>query len=193
MIQLFLAVMEEQSDRDLISDIYRQYYGLMYYVVKDYVNDKATIEDVIHDSIIRMIHHISTIRKLDCYKRRAYIVKVCKSVSLDRIRKVSKEIAFEDLHENIFDTLQSDENVETEVMLGESRQSWINWIRALPTRQQHLLFAKYYLELNDREISELLQIKEQNVRVYIGRARKQLEKIILQNNETEEDKQDETR
>lgn len=183
MLPILLSQIEDPEDQKLITHIYEEYYGLMYHMARRYVKDPNDIEDIIHDSILRLIHNLSTIRKIDCNRLAPYIVKVCKSVALDKIKKEKRLIPFAELFDGFEETQEPEscaESVEEELEAKDLRRKWIRLLRRLPARQQFLIFAKYYLELSDKEIALHIAVSEKSVRTLIHRARKMLKEILNQ-------------
>ncbi|MDD4621440.1 MAG: sigma-70 region 4 domain-containing protein [Methanosarcina sp.] len=48
----------------------------------------------------------------------------------------------------------------------------------LPPKQKYLLYFKYLLEMNDKDIAEILNISPDSVRQYLTRARRETKKLI---------------
>jgi RNA polymerase sigma-70 factor (ECF subfamily) len=73
---ILMAVLynEDEGDREFIISLYRQYYPIMkqraYFMVKDY----AVVDDLIHETFIKLIPKISLLRSLSCYKVTSYII-----------------------------------------------------------------------------------------------------------------------
>lgn len=172
---LLLAAIEDEDDRDYISQLYEQYYPIMKKKAYDITQDYNIVDDLINDSFIKLIDKISVLRSLDCCKRASYIVHTIRNVSFNYVkhRKMENSRTFfgesEDLVDSVPDTAATAEEIylkqEEYRELGEA-------IDQLSDRDKELLYNKYNLELSDPEISELMGIPVNNIREYLVRAKR---------------------
>ncbi|WP_083974255.1 sigma-70 family RNA polymerase sigma factor [Herbidospora daliensis] len=62
------------------------------------------------------------------------------------------------------------QSAETAVLIGESRQRMLAALARLPRRQREALVLRYYLDLSDVEIAEVMRIRPSTARSTIARA-----------------------
>ena len=58
MLLFYLSLIENDYDKDKLEYIYKKYYSLMLAVAIDKLKSKEAAEDIVHDSILRIIKHI---------------------------------------------------------------------------------------------------------------------------------------
>jgi RNA polymerase sigma-70 factor (ECF subfamily) len=71
-----------------------------------------------------------------------------------------------------------DDTIEDRIIHQEEIEEMGNAILKLPEKQKDLLYYKYMLEMDDREISEILGIDPNSVRQYLTRARRNVKTIM---------------
>lgn len=68
--------------------------------------------------------------------------------------------------------------LEDRIVHQEEIEELGNVILKLPEKLKELLYFKYILEMNDREIAEILKIAPDSVRQYLTRARREAKKLL---------------
>lgn len=81
--------LKTQQERDFIQSIYRDYYTHMAWEIKKVLPkaDKEKIKELIQDTIIRLIHYIETLQRLEPPQISLYARKTAKCVALLYARK----------------------------------------------------------------------------------------------------------
>ncbi len=62
------------------------------------------------------------------------------------------------------------QSAEVAVLIGESRRRMLAALARLPRRQREALVLRYYLDLSDAEIAEVMRIRPSTARSTIARA-----------------------
>lgn len=111
----------------------------------------------------------------------AWIFKIARNHIIDYYRKNEKykgERSLEDIVNYIESTIPA---VDIEAEADEEEVELYNAIRELDEEDQYLVYYKFFEEMSNKEIAELLSHSETNVGTKLHRARKKLEKIIQKN------------
>lgn len=111
MLPLAILLIEHDEDRGFLTQVYLQYYRLLYKVASEFFPEDAeeTVEAV-SDSVERMCRYCQKIKEVPSEKRAAYLVKIVRSVCYTRLREVQKQAMRRDLYvsadelENMEDT-----------------------------------------------------------------------------------------
>ncbi|QKG24925.1 SigE family RNA polymerase sigma factor [Actinomadura verrucosospora] len=126
------------------------------------VGDRATAEDVVQDAFVdlyRRIDRLTDHHRMLPYARAA-VVNKCRTVL--RRRKLA------------FRSGRTHEppvwSAESAAMLGEERREVFLALRRLPQRRREALVLRYYLDLDEREIAEIMGIGVGTVRSTVSRA-----------------------
>ena len=86
-----MVLSDNESSCQFFAKLYIKHRGLMYGTAMKLVHDPAVAEDIVHDAIVRLIDKEETLGSLDCCSLKTYIVYTIRSLSLNYLRKQSKE------------------------------------------------------------------------------------------------------
>lgn len=175
----FLTTLESQSDKDFILALYHSYYRLMRYQIVQITSDTDSADDLVQDSIVKLIAKIDLLKLLTDNQRLVYCVKTAKYTALDDARRHSlraKNTSGEDA-ESVADSADTPEDA---YMNSEFNPELASAISRLPTRDQDLLYFKYRLDLSTEELCTVLQISPQSIHQCLSRARKRVYRRLLE-------------
>ncbi len=126
------------------------------------VGDRATAEDVVQDAFAETHRRIGRLTDHDRMLPyvRAAVVNRCRTV----LRRRALALRVGRVHEPPV------WSAESAAMLGEDRREVFLALRRLPRRQREALVLRYYLDVDDAEIAEVMGISRSTVRSTIARA-----------------------
>lgn len=130
-----------------------------------YLKNKDDAMDVIHESIVKAYGKLSNIKNLDNLDK--WFIRVLINTSIDYIRKNSKTILMEDN--------------DMEVLVNRSKEEGDGFsllIENLDEELRLIIILKYFHGYKIREISEILNLKESQVKNKIHKALNLLRKEI---------------
>ena len=143
------------------------------------LNDTPEAEDIVQEVFIKLWNMR---KKLDSYKNiEALAMSMTKNLCIDKIRR-RKTIKLEEKHynnnNNINEQNNSDNIIEQNKLISKIHIA----IKELP-EQQHIIIQLKDIEGYDyEEISQIMQMNINSIRVCISRARKKLREIIIKSN-----------
>lgn len=181
MIMMLIAAIEGDDDKAFMLNLYQDYYGLVRKNVYNITHDANNKEDLINDTFIKLIEKISLIRTLDSCKTAAYVVYTSRSVAINFIkhRDVQKKHAYYGEDMDLLEKLPGpDDVIEDRIIHQEEIAELGNAILKLPEKQKDLLYFKYILEMNDRDIAQIFGISPDSVRQYLTKARREAKKLM---------------
>lgn len=172
MLAIIMAI-EDEQERNKIEEVYNRYYSTMLYIAKDILRDEGLAEDAVSESFIKIINNVEKTREVNCYQTRGFIVVLVRNVSIDMLRSSKKPqiLSFDDVKEPvknndpIFESVSAKDACE-KIIDCISRMSNINYA--------DILYLKISYKYSTKEISELLNITPDNVKVRLNSARKAL-------------------
>ena len=127
------------------------------------------VEDLVQETLARLIGKVELLERLDQKRLAAYIAETAKNVARNHLRKNrTSAIPAEDLG-NIPDT---GESVEEQVIGGLNLQGMEKLWDELLEDIRTLFRMKYFLHMANEEIGRTLRIKPESVRMRISRARR---------------------
>lgn len=175
MIQFVFADSIPIDDQSYFTDIYLQYEPIMYATARKYIKDANYIEDIVQDSVEKLIKKTSTLRRLNSCTLTAYIVYTVRNTALNHLRRENlKNAHFVSNPENIFEYYESNIDRDPESIylnIEFSNETW-KILSTLPDMYLALLKGKYILGLDDQELAGIIGCKPSSVRMYLTRARR---------------------
>ena len=130
-----------------------------------YLKNKEDAIDVIHESILKSYKNIESIRDLESIDK--WFIRILVNTSIDYIRKNSKVIVMEDK--------------DIELLINKSKEDEDGFnllIESLNDELRLIIILKYFHGYKIREISEILNLKESQVKNKIHKALNLLRKEI---------------
>lgn len=175
----FLNTTEPDADKELILALYESHKSTMAAIIYKVTGDKNLIDDLLQESILRLIPHIGTLRRLEPYQRRRYTLLTTKSTAIDYMRQNAKQRGWVYYSEEVPGEASREEGPEARFISLEERGELHRSIGELSERDHDLICYKYFLGFSDAELSHTLGISPRNIREYLSRARRRLRKLML--------------
>ncbi|MCM1544818.1 MAG: sigma-70 family RNA polymerase sigma factor [Ruminococcus sp.] len=175
MLLFYLSLVDTLSDKEKVEKIYTAYYGLMLHVAEKYLERKSDREDVVHDSMIKIIRNIDKVDVFDEFRAKSFCATVVKHTAIDFLRK--KENKAVDFDEEI--NLENAQIDPLDIMLvNESYNAIIRAIDNLSDIYKSVCKLKYINGLKEREIAQILDLPVKTVSVRIFRGKQILREAI---------------
>ncbi len=162
------------NESETIKLIFDKYKNLMFTVTNSILNDEKLAEDAVQETFIKIIKNIKKINQIDCHKTKTFIVIMCRRTAIDIYRKHKKTnsniISFDKLEYSLAEDLSF---VKSEELTDVQRA-----IHSLPYIYCEVIMLKYIKDFTNKEIAEVLDIKESTVRKRVERGLKKLKDIL---------------
>lgn len=167
-----------ESDGEFIARLYGEFKYIMLSTAKKYVDSPEDREDIVQESVVKLLDKASLLRGKEPPALAAYVVYTVRNTAINRLRRASVEKAhFEELDGDTdpeADTIPLDELMA----LRELKIHLDRLLSLLSEDDRTLLIGKYILEYNDAELARELGCKSSSVRMKLTRARRRALKII---------------
>ena len=179
MIPYCILAIEDESDREFMTQLYLQHQRLMYSTIKKIVKDPWEADDVFQITLEKMIGRISFLRTLDRAGLINYVVVSCRHNAYTELQRQSKKqvFSFDDLRDGV-DIEDTKQAMEERVIFQESLEKLTDIWTKLDPRTRYLLEAQYALQKSANEIAADLNIKPDSVRMALVRARKKARRMM---------------
>ena len=169
---IYLSLLDSEEEISKFELIYNTYKKQMYNTANNILKDSHLAEDAVHNALLRIINNLEKLEDINSHKTKGLIVIIVKNVSIDIYRKNKKErditIIIDDLDDiNGYDEINKNDIGDLEIAISK-----------LPENYKQVFLLKFSHELTDNEISEILDIKPDNVRKRISRGREKLKNIL---------------
>ena len=168
-----ILAIQDESDRAYMEWVFETYHRLMYYYIMESLHDPWQADDVMQDSVIRLIDKINTLRRLSESKRRNYIITTVKNASISYLRReaIRKGIPYDDWTKDCVGTAPED-NPE-ELVLHQEEMDLLQYVwDDLDERSKYLLSSRYILEQSFEEMAKELGVSTGSARMLLTRAKR---------------------
>lgn len=160
-------------DSHLLLEIYKKQAKMIYFYLKKNGCSHEDAEDIVQESYTKFIAYSSGVSS---DKALSYIFTISMNEFKKLLRKRGKKqyISIDD--DYFWNNFANDQDTELSVLTIEMNHEIALVLDRIQEIFKQLLLLKYELELSYKEISLLLGLKEETVRTYLFRARKEFQK-----------------
>ena len=182
MVALLIAQIEDPSDREYVTALFREYHRLMFRTAQDYVSDQYEKEEIVQDSFVKIIEHLSTIRKLERYALPFYLVMIVWNTAINHLRRSNmrnRHQIFTEDPDLLQDHVAPEASLDEYAAVLEHREAVDRLWLKLSESDQFLLGAYYFVGFSTDEIAKTLGCSQDAVRMRLSRARKRAREILI--------------
>lgn len=178
---LLFALLETQEEKDKLTQIYLLYRKIILSTAYGILHNNADAEDASQNTLLKILKYLDSIGEVECHKTLSFIVIITKSVSLDLLRKRKR------LPLGLDEEILSEESIDFEelIVTKEKALETARYLKQVHPPYAEILELKYYQDLKDDEIADILCISEGNVRKRLSRARYALKKFMADTEDKE--------
>ncbi len=142
--------------------LYEEYFDRIYGYIASRLDDVNEVEDVVSDVFLKVMVKLDQFRGDNLT---SWLFTIAHHTLMDTYRtRQPQSIELEE------DTVADTPSPEQAFILHESQTEMLEHIRALSTRRQEVVTLKFYGQLRNQEIAEVLGISEQSVASHLHRA-----------------------
>lgn len=172
MIPFYILAIENDDDREFMSQLYFQYNRLMYHEIIKIVHDPWVADDLLQATVEKLIDKLQELRKKDREHLLCYIIVSCKNAARNYLRDQKRHMAFcLDDEADRADTKNDQEEIEFRLISKEELNALIQIWPKLDERSRWILEMRYIQEKTTKEMVSELGIKTGSVRMLLSRAR----------------------
>lgn len=184
MLPIYLAMIDDQEDKNKFERLYKAYYKLLFYVANKILKDEHLSEDAVHNTFLKVLENLDKIDEVNCHKTRSLLVVITKNHSINLYNR-QKNHPIIPLDENVYAGNEAAVHLDT-----DTADELTDAILKLPDMYRSVLTLKYVQGFSNKEIANMLEISEANVRKRLERARKMIIEIIQGEDSTHGDTSD---
>ncbi len=157
-------------DKKLLSELYTRFYRELYLYVYSLCANREISEDVLQETFVKAILSLPE----NHTNIRAWLYLVARNLCLNQLKR-SKQTA--DL-ESIRELPARDADVIEKIIRDENKLKLYKAIQSLGFYKREVIVLQYFGGLSQKEISGLLHISPENVRVLSYRGKKEIKKYM---------------
>jgi len=161
-------------NNDILIELYKSKSKVIYrYLIKRGCS-KEEAEDIMQDSFVKAIEYIDVVN-IQKFHSWLFTVSINNYNNYLKRKNIIREINLEDKF--FYNIAKSKSNVEETIVRQEDSVKIKEILNNLKEIYKTLLIMKYDMDLTYKEISEILDMKENTVKIYLYRARNKFKKI----------------
>lgn len=175
MIPVIFLLIESPEDAAFLNNLYNDHMRLMYATAAKYATKQQDKEDIVQDTLVKMVKYISSLRKLDRCTLPSAVVILTRNTAINFAKHqkvVQKHHIRTDWDPDELPPGNDVITVEDMVALSEYKDCLDKIWPRLSETDRFLLEGKYILGLNDAELAEFVGCKPGSIRMKLTRARR---------------------
>lgn len=160
-------------DSQALLQIYKKQARMIYFYLKKNGCSHEDAEDIVQESYMKYIAYSSGV---SAEKALSYIFAIALNEFKRLLKKKGKEQSISIDDERFWNNFSNDHDTESIVLNMERKQTIALTLDSMQETFKQLLVLKYELELSYKEMAFLLGMKEETIRTYLFRARKEFQR-----------------
>ena len=166
------------NDVEFFTEFYTTYKNFMYYLALKFASSPSECEDIVQEALVRLLCNIESLKKLNEHKLRSYIGATIKTAYLD-CQYHENRIQHLFIDDDFVQYLLKDNDKYATCMPDLFPKLEVEKLKnTLEPRDWLILEGKYILGYSQEELSELLHIAPDSIRMTLVRARKRAREIL---------------
>lgn len=172
-----------EGDTNAFSILVDRYKDLVFTLALRMVKHREEAEEVSQDTFIKVYKSLSKFKGNSKFS--TWIYKVAYNTCLDRLKKIKREYNVVTIDEYTEHQIKTLDNALDQMEALEHKKRIQHCLQMLPSDDSFLLTLYYFEELSLEEISKVVNLTANNVKVKLFRSRKKLTTILKEQLEPE--------
>ena len=169
-----------QSDREFLIQLFRDYERLMFATARRYIPEQSACEDIIQDSLEKLMKRIRVLQSMESCVLAGYIVSTVRNTSFNYLKQCGRarerQCSLEE--EQVMECAAEARSLDEQVSLSELKARLSALWPQLSEEEQILLEGKYILGYTDQELALQVECKPASIRMKLTRARRKALQIL---------------
>lgn len=172
-----------KGDNTAFAKLVDSYKDMVFTLAYKMTKSREEAEEVSQDTFIKAYKNLESFKGDSKFS--TWLYRIAYHTTLDAIKKNRKNKNTFEINEVTFNQIQSVETILQGIERKERAKVMDNCLLQLPEEERSLVWMFYYDELSLKEIVEVTNLSEANLKVKLHRARKKLLTIVEKNVEPE--------
>ena len=179
MIQFYLLLIDDPTDKDNFEIIFNLYKDQMYHIANSVLNNHHDTEDALQDAFFAISFHISKLSDPYSNLTKGYVCRAAENAALNYLERNVKRNEHYDIDD--YELLPSSDDVIQSIELKETTDKMIEYILNMPYKYKSVLILNVIHRMMPKEIATVLGISTGKTRNMLKEALKMLIKIAKEN------------
>lgn len=176
----------KKSTRPNLSDdeafflrFYEENKGFLFYTAQKYTDNASDREDIVQETVVRLLSNIDALRALDRNRRLKYIALTVRSAFVDNQRKKRSD-QWLSVDDRMLEALLRKERISAPPSDPVSARLEVLALKqSLPERDWMVLEGRYILGYSYEELSQQMGLPQDHIRVIVSRAKEKARRLLL--------------
>lgn len=178
MITMMISAIENDFQREFITEIYVKFYSPMLSKARSLSDNPEDAEEIVQDVFADLIKRVDSVMAVERKKLPAYLLSAVKFSAYSHNKRQSRW-NFSEFDSEEVELLKDENAIPEELYLkSEAVAELKNTLEKIPEKYKNILEFKYVLGLSDSEIGERFGISESAVRSCLVRARRKAYSVM---------------
>ena len=184
MILWIQETVQDPQDQEFILRLYQDHHRLMFFVANKSCSDPYDSEEVVQETLLKLIQKVGVLRGMDPNARLAYVSVAVRNTAYSMLRRKSADSKRLVPLPEERDTIPSPElSLEENMILLERKEKLLEIWDLLSPEDRFILEGRYLLQYSAVELAEELGCQPSTVRMKLTRARRRALRKMLENYE----------
>lgn len=172
----FLLLLDTQEERSEFETLYDNYHMMVYRAAYSVLKDEYLAQDAAQIAFLKIARKFDKVRSQNVLDEKAYIYRMAINAAKDML---DKEQQFMNAEDDVFECLIDDDVlIEDAIIRIENYKETIALLDDINPSYGEIIYLKYFRDLDNQEIGDLLDLKVNAVRVKLHRAINALKEVI---------------
>lgn len=171
MIEVFLNILDEQSDKDKFTELYNTYKDLLYWIALKKTNSREDAEECVQETFLYVANNFEKVGEIKSKKTKCYLSTIVTGFAIDVYRNSLKLNVVSNDNSNSLDDVGYFENFDKVELLSVFEKS-------LDQESKIFFYLKYIYGYKSSEIAEIYKVNAPYVRKKLQLAREKLKQNL---------------
>lgn len=172
----FLVLLDNQEERSEFELLYDNYHMMVYRAAYSVLKDEYLAQDAAQIAFLKIAKKFKLVRSKNILDEKGYIYRLALNAAKDML---GKEQQFMNAEKTLFEGLIDDNAmIEDAIIQIENKEETLVLLDEINPSYGEILYLKYFRELENHEIGELLDLKLNAVRVKLHRATNAIKEVV---------------
>ena len=167
MLQLYLALIEEETEKERFEKAYYRYRNLMFWAAQRILSDEHLAEEAVQEAFLRIARNFSKVGDIESRQTRNFFIMITERAALNQLEKEKK-------HRGETEEFSEEPMVPDSAFDCYSHGQLVEAILELPELYRQVLYLLGVYEYDMKETAALLNLPVETVKKRAQRGRKML-------------------